>query len=88
MIYNVPDSGYTISPKVNIDISNGEAIKPGTERNGTDPEVIVTQYGRGHRICYGKLVLIGSSMYRELISRPVPAPRRRDKHSAASLEPH
>ena len=26
----------------------GEAIKPGTERNGTEPEVIDAQYGRGH----------------------------------------
>ena len=30
-----------------------EDIKPGTE-----PEVIVAQYGRGDWICYGKLVLI------------------------------
>ena len=29
----------------------------------------------------------GSLMYGELILCPVPAPRRRDKHSAASLEP-
>ena len=46
--------------------------RSGTERNGTEPEVIVAQYRRGHRICYGKLVL-GISMYGELISRPVPA---------------
>ena len=25
-----------------------EAIKPVTEQNGTEPEVIVAQYGRGH----------------------------------------
>ena len=28
------------------------------ERNRMEPEVIVAQYGRGHRICYGKLVLL------------------------------
>ena len=38
-----------------------EGIKAGTEWNGTEPEVIVAQYGRGHWICYGKLVLICSS---------------------------
>ena len=48
-----------------------DAGKPGTLRNRTEPEVIVAQYGHGHRICYGKLVS-GLSMYGELISRPVP----------------
>ena len=32
----------------------GEGIKPGT--NGTEPEVIVAQYRRGHRICYARLI--------------------------------
>ena len=43
--------------------TSGDAGKPGTisngtEQNGTEPEVIVAQYGCGHQICYGKLVLI------------------------------
>ena len=43
----------------------------GTERNGT--EVIDAQYERGCRIRIEKLVLyVSSSMYGELISRPVP----------------
>ena len=36
----------------------GDAGKPGTLRNGTEPEVIDAQYGRGRRIRVGKLVLI------------------------------
>ena len=43
--------------------------RSGTERNGT--EVLDAQYGRVRRICNGKYV--SSSMYRELISRPMPA---------------
>ena len=58
-----------------------EGIKPGTERNRTEPEVIVAQYvDTGYAIenlCY-------LSMNREMISRPVPA----TKHPADSLEPH
>ena len=42
--------------------------RSGTERNGTESNV--AQYRRGHRICYRKS---GLSMYRELISRSVPA---------------
>ena len=39
-----------------------EAIKPGTERNGTEPEVIDAQYGRGDWTRGQKLALIGASL--------------------------
>ena len=40
----------------------GNSEHSGTERNGMEPEVTDAQYGRGHRIRIGKLVLdlIGS----------------------------
>ena len=36
---------HTLSPE-----ESREAIKPGTERNGTEPEVIDAQYGLGRRM--------------------------------------
>ena len=52
-----------------------EAIKPGTERNGTEPEVIDVQYGRGRWTRGKKLALIRtvSLSVRTLISRSVAA---------------
>ena len=43
--------------------------RSGTERNGTEPEVIDAQYGHERRIRVGKYV--SSSMYGELILRPI-----------------
>ena len=53
----------------------GEALKPGTERNGTEPEVIDAQYGRGHWTRGQKLALIRTVCLsvRTLISRSVAA---------------
>ena len=58
-------------------------------RNGTEPEVIVTLCRRGHRICYGKLVLLCHTYQcTESWSSVLYLPRRRDKHPADSIEPH
>ena len=56
-------------------IYKGEAIKPGTERNGTEPEVIDAQYGRGHWTRGQKLALIRTVCLsvRTMISRSVAA---------------
>ena len=56
-------------------LSAREAIKPGTERNGTEPEVIDAQYGRGHWTRGQKLALIRTVCLsvRTLISRSVAA---------------
>ena len=52
-----------------------EAIKPGTERNGMEPEVIDAQYGRGRRTRGQKLALIRTVCLsvQTLISRSVAA---------------
>ena len=58
------------------------------ERNGTEPGEIAAQHVRGHRICYGKLVLICQAYQcTESWSRVLYLPRRRDKHPADSIEP-
>ena len=36
--------------------------RSGTERNGTEPEVIDAQYGHGRRIHIGKIGVIGASL--------------------------
>ena len=63
-----------------------EAIKPGTERNGTEPEVIDAQYGRGHWTRGQKLALIRTVCLsvRTLISRSVAA----TKTGQAQAESH
>ena len=56
----------------------------GTERNGTEPEVIDAQYGRGRRI---RDVLMSGHHGTESSSCVLYQPRRRDKHQADSIEP-
>ena len=60
----------------------------GTERNETGSNCCTIRTCTPDMLWKIGVNMPGSSMYGELISRPVPAPRRRDKHSAASLEPH
>ena len=60
-----------------------EAIKPGTERNGTGSND--AQYGRGRRI---RDVLMSAHHGAESSSCVLYQPRRRDKHPADSIEPH
>ena len=62
-VHTVP---LALKEKVEADLENlesmgilsREAIKPGTERNGMEPEVIDAQYGRGHWTRGQKLALI------------------------------
>ena len=63
-----------------------EAIKPGTERNGTEPEVIDAQYRRVHWTRGQKLALIRTVCLsvRTLISRSVAA----TKTGQAQAESH
>ena len=60
-----------------LNVFGGKAQNP--ERNGMEPEVIVAQYGHGHRIWTPDMLwkigvnMPGLSMYGELILHPVPA---------------
>ena len=63
---------------------NENETRNGTERNETEqnrkePEVIDAQYGRGRGICDG--FNVSSSMYGELILRPVPATKTGQAYS-------
>ena len=63
-----------------------EGIKPGTEWNRT--KVIDVQYECGGRIWEGNGVNILADQCTESSSRVLYQPRRREKHTADSIEPH
>ena len=63
-----------------------EGIKPGTEWNRT--KVIDVQYECGGRIWEGNGINILADQCTESSSRVLYQPRRREKHTADSIEPH